>query len=1593
MTVSTNPPATVVEPEVQVQASGKPYVGLRPYERNEQHLLFGRHRDTQFLSDKILSARLTVLYGQSGLGKSSLLRALVIPKLEENDARVIYFDAWSGEEPELALKDALVKVATKLGIPHAGAGSPTLTELARLVDLAEEGSLVLIFDQFEEFLVNHGQRLDPVRKELGALVRATGIDVQIVLSLREEFLAALEPFRQEILSLFSSTYRLEPLDEAGVHEAIEKPAKMFGVGYEPGLVKALIHDLGAAAEGGQEQVCTTGTYKATTGETKATTGETKAPTGRTKANAADGDGESEQDGGAGPVDLPMLQLVCSQLWTAAGEPRSGELSLEQYKRLGGAQKILDDYVLGVMPWRWPDKVKTARLMKLLAPPSGLKISHSIQDLVSNTGIKEKKVTDEIQRLSRCRILRSREYRSGRRYELQHDALIRVVSPWRDRILRQAKWARYFVGMGAMAFIALGLGSYWTYQAAKDLHRNTVGAMEKLRDSLTVLPDSLVTQEVQLRDSTFDNAARYLLWRRGGSVRLEGLKSLLQQNQDLLTTWYGTDTSGIQNLSFPEAADWPLTLHYSAQRKLNLQAFQAMWQSMAKVLTDEWGLPVPRSLRLVEDVTYPRKSIELRVLGVADPLRLDFAPHEPSAFLATRDLPQPAQDFLARFSDDTTEWHALPDLPNGPWWVVPRWSLPVWKTSGGRVAYGSGLVAFRLAHELLKRPEAILSETVVERLLLDRIAQDYPQTVAEAREARGSRLRLDLAELVKQGRGLQHLPMVLDALARYPEDSSSRVAALVEEDLRTSGASLPSRFHGPWKQDKAVLAFDKDTLSRSFRDAYGERWLPRATDWQAPPADSTIRVYLGSELEPYFVQGGDLGGELMDRLTTFRDGFYRRFGIELPGARFYRSGYDESLTPKQFRIRVLNQINQDEDAQPIETEPAKALDRLIAAIDFRAEALRTHWLTADDVSAILRDLDPALQRWLESRYSVTDLKLLLRAVLTPSEDEIKGWAKAEDGDSLPTPPESTVRHHDWLLRSLVFWSTAGDLARIGQTADYLRDVQRARLAGHSRPTTGNRVASYVQQGVRALRTRNLEASAQAFRAATALDSSGAIEHFLATYPEELTTILRDRVDVACRDLNSIVLGRRDRADLEDLIAARAWPASGAVRHAKLCLLGGLTTSQREKRRALMADLIASDGDPSSWSANEARWFAMQIFSHLAELRNSETLRQHGERYLKRAFGELDAPVRHAAYDTLKTICDGRGGKNWCWNLAYELSQIKPIGSMQLDLAFSLSFSERPDYLQRALELAQRAEPRAFDTSISPTASDERLDLARLIRANAVGGLASQGQGRPAIEPEQWLRALLQSPRYGSSAYLALAGKLIDEERLKEAEGILTEALGKWPNWVSLHNEHFFLHLLQGDTAAADSTAQELVALASEDGSALFIAALGQILTSNAEWERTGRAFLATDHEYVPYLAMMLYAHMAARAEVDADAVLEARWAVVDSTTWTARLTEGDPSAWREMLVGYYLGEVDSSRIFHALEDDEAWSRSAFRHLPMPWRGLRCEAYFYDALLARSKGDESRATARLRDVLKTGHRNYYEYRMARFLLKPETTVASP
>ena len=421
-----------------------PYVGLRPFERKEKGIFFGRNQDAEILVNKIFSARFTLFYSQSGLGKSSVLRALVNPELEDDGAVVVYFDGWSGEKPVADLKAKLMQKARDLGIADPDAVVPTLLELCRLITRLKDKMLVLVLDQFEEFLMYHAEDLNALRSELAALTQDAAQNVRVVISLREEFLAALDPFREEILNLFECRYRLESLKDDDVGLAIKRPAELFNAEFEEKLVGDLVKDLRSDS-----------------------------------SDLGKRNGES-----SAPCSLPLMQIVCAELWKEA--KRTGlPLTCDLYERLHYRKGILDSYVLKVMPrgwWRWLPKALTAQLLLYLAPKSGMKLSFSADDLESMTqknrhkaeaffvyigrvisrlkllilpqkiitmryrskdlcstnSYNTRRIENELIRLEESRILRPRDFGSGKRFELEHDAFIEVLSPWRESVL--GRWA-------------------------------------------------------------------------------------------------------------------------------------------------------------------------------------------------------------------------------------------------------------------------------------------------------------------------------------------------------------------------------------------------------------------------------------------------------------------------------------------------------------------------------------------------------------------------------------------------------------------------------------------------------------------------------------------------------------------------------------------------------------------------------------------------------------------------------------------------------------------------------------------------------------------------------------------------------------------------------------------------------------------------------------------------------------------------------------------------------------------------------------------------------------------------------------------------
>src|SRR5919199_6552645 len=96
MTDTVAPPQTTAETNVEIDS---PFVGLRPFTAREADFFFGRENEIRVLVANLRAARLTLLYGPSGVGKSSILRAGVAQELRRRARRNLE----RRESPELAV--------------------------------------------------------------------------------------------------------------------------------------------------------------------------------------------------------------------------------------------------------------------------------------------------------------------------------------------------------------------------------------------------------------------------------------------------------------------------------------------------------------------------------------------------------------------------------------------------------------------------------------------------------------------------------------------------------------------------------------------------------------------------------------------------------------------------------------------------------------------------------------------------------------------------------------------------------------------------------------------------------------------------------------------------------------------------------------------------------------------------------------------------------------------------------------------------------------------------------------------------------------------------------------------------------------------------------------------------------------------------------------------------------------------------------------------------------------------------------------------------------------------------------------------------
>ena len=445
-----------------VQLSANPYKGLVPYDEEDAALFFGRETEQAVIRDNLITSRLTVLYGESGVGKSSVLRAGVLPLFAKMAAETVretgrpefvcaLYSSWSGD-PIVGLKTALDQAVARLGsIDQTVEGGGTLSEYCRRITQALDVTLVIILDQFDEYFLYHpNEREEPTLfAQLPRIVNDLQSRVNVLISIRDDSLSALDRFKGHIPGLFKNYLRIHPLGLVAAEAAIRKPLATLSPAakIDDDLVKEVLKSVRTDRD-------LLGTQSIA------------------------GGAQNVREAREPAVETPFLQLVMTRIWETEALADSGQLGwVNRFFRrqapfkspvmvlrkttldsLGGAERVVQNHVEHTLLKKFKPSEQniSQRLFYYLVTPSQTKIAYSADDLAgylpeyTRTEIEGvlKKLAEPDARI--LRYLPAAPGRPGERYEIFHDVLAKAILLWRVRSVRAG-------GVSLTTIVALILG--------------------------------------------------------------------------------------------------------------------------------------------------------------------------------------------------------------------------------------------------------------------------------------------------------------------------------------------------------------------------------------------------------------------------------------------------------------------------------------------------------------------------------------------------------------------------------------------------------------------------------------------------------------------------------------------------------------------------------------------------------------------------------------------------------------------------------------------------------------------------------------------------------------------------------------------------------------------------------------------------------------------------------------------------------------------------------------------------------------------------------------------------------------------------------
>jgi hypothetical protein len=244
-----------------------PYVGLAPYSEEDWPFFFGRDFERKIVTANLKGARLTLLYGPSGVGKTSLLSAGVVHNLNQLTSQnmvrlrrpefvVVMLKSWE-DDPLTSLAIEVQKaVAKTLNVSwnQSEALSGSLEQILQACSKRVGGRLLIILDQFEQYFLYHskGNGRNGFAGDFPRAVNNPDLHASFLISIREDALAQLDRFKKDLPNLFANYLRIEHVNPDAARMAIKQPVEKYNqlyaadgrqVSFEETLVDEVINQI------------------------------------------------------------------------------------------------------------------------------------------------------------------------------------------------------------------------------------------------------------------------------------------------------------------------------------------------------------------------------------------------------------------------------------------------------------------------------------------------------------------------------------------------------------------------------------------------------------------------------------------------------------------------------------------------------------------------------------------------------------------------------------------------------------------------------------------------------------------------------------------------------------------------------------------------------------------------------------------------------------------------------------------------------------------------------------------------------------------------------------------------------------------------------------------------------------------------------------------------------------------------------------------------------------------------------------------------------------------------------------------------------